>query len=76
MGQLSPIVCILRRIADGLGDQLLVSNTITTKFIRHDLPGIAAVAPHQSIEETLGRRVVTAAPFIWACRYTPTTSPS
>jgi hypothetical protein len=32
-----------------------VSYTITSQLIRHDLPGLAAVVPYQSLEESFSR---------------------
>jgi hypothetical protein len=37
-----------------------MSNPITPQLIRHDLPGLAAVVPYQSLEESLRRCSVTA----------------
>jgi hypothetical protein len=60
MRPLRPIVGILRIIVDNTWHQLPVSNTITSQLIRHDLPGLAAVVPNQSLEESLRRCSVTA----------------
>ena len=35
-----------------------MSNTITAQFIRHDLPGFAAIIPYQPFEEALSRSSV------------------
>jgi hypothetical protein len=52
---LSPVVGILRIIVDNIWHQLPVSYTITSQLIRHDLPGLAAVVPYQSLEESFSR---------------------
>ena len=45
MRLLSPIILILFSAVDGLWNQLSVSDSITTQFIRDDFPGFSAVVP-------------------------------
>jgi hypothetical protein len=56
MGLLCPIIGILISHMNGFGDQLPVSYSIAPQLVCHDLPGFAAVTPHQSLEEPFGRR--------------------
>ena len=44
MGLLCPIILILLRAVDRVRNQFPVSDTVTSQFISHDLPGFTAMA--------------------------------
>jgi hypothetical protein len=53
MRLLCPIILILLSAVNRLGDQLPVSDAITTQFISHDFPRLTAVIVQQTSEEAL-----------------------
>ena len=55
-----PIVGILRRVVNRLGDLLSMSDTVASQFVRDDLPGFTAVTLEQTLEKALGRFSVPA----------------
>ena len=55
MRLLCPIIFILLRTLDRVRNQFPVSDTVTSQFISHDFPGLAAIVSYKAPEETFRR---------------------
>ena len=59
MRLLCPIIFILLRTLDRVRNQFPVSDTVTSQFISHDFPGLAAMASQYPFEEPICSSPVT-----------------
>ena len=59
MRLLCPIIFILLRTLDRVRNQFPVSDTVTSRFISHDFPGLAAMASQYPFEEPICSSPVT-----------------
>ena len=59
MGLLCPIILILLHTVDRVRNQFPVSDTVTSQFISHDFPGLAAMASQYPFEEPICSSPVT-----------------
>jgi len=59
MRLLSPTILILFSTVDRAGNQLTMSNTLTTQLVSHNLPGLTFMTSQQTLEKLLSRNTIS-----------------